>query len=323
MPHFSQKWAFVTFLNHVLLIFIVFEIKESIGKAAVKIAKEVNAAAIVSLEKPPDVQSNDSFLEFKKRIMSILSPVKTPVRVVIFRKARKGSKDFNRKGEFIVEVKSAPTDGAIFIKEVMMAIIREKWLKEGDMIVSVADGSLGVGYTGLLFLFEVDKTFFDMSVHELNKNVESDVLESVITIAKEIGKEGREGHNIGTAFIVGDSKNVLSKTRQLIINPFAGYPEEHRNITDTELKETVKEFAQLDGVFVIGSDGTIHTAGAYLDVASEDVRVPSGLGSKHLACASITAVTNAIAVVVSASGGIVRVLKKGKIIMQEDSKHQE
>ena len=295
----------------------MFDIRESIGKAAVNIAKEVMADAIVSLEKPREETVGDTFVEFKKRIMSIISPLKTEVKVVIFRKPRKGAVNFTRKGDFVVKVKATPEEGAVFIKEVMMSIIRTGWLKQGDRIVAVADSSLGVGYTGLLFLFDVDKTFFDMSVHELNKNVESDVLESVINIAKEIGKEGREGRAVGTAFIVGDSKAVLSRTKQLIINPFAGYPEEHRNITDTDLKETIKEFAQLDGVFIIDSDGTIHAAGAYLNVPTENVKLPPGLGSKHLACAAISAITDAIAVVVSQSGGIVRVFKKGKIIMQE------
>jgi len=56
---------------------------ESIGKAAVQIAKEVNADAIVSLEKPTETQTNDSFMEFKKRIMSILSPVNFDIVVFL------------------------------------------------------------------------------------------------------------------------------------------------------------------------------------------------------------------------------------------------
>ncbi|MDP7080468.1 MAG: diadenylate cyclase [Candidatus Undinarchaeales archaeon] len=293
------------------------KIQESIGRAAVNVAKEVSADAIVSLERPDAPVPSDTFEEFKKRLMSILTPPKTPVRVVMFKKSRRGAVNYRRRGEFVIEVKASPIEGAIFIKEAVMGIIREGWLKEGDRIVSVGDSSLGAGYSGLLFLFDIDRTFFEMSVLELDKNVGSDVLETVIALAKEVAKEGREGRHIGTAFIVGDSDAVLKRSRQLIINPFSGYAEEHRNITDPELKETIKEFAQLDGVFIIGADGTIYASGAYLNIDPEGVSVPSGLGSRHLACAAITKNTMAIAVAVSQSGGIIRVFKQGEMVMEE------
>src|SRR3990172_785654 len=52
------------------------------------------------------------------------------------------------------------------------------------------------------------------------------VFEAVLEIAMEISIEGREGHAIGTAFIVGDSANVMARSRQLVVNPFDGHNRE-------------------------------------------------------------------------------------------------
>jgi DNA integrity scanning protein DisA with diadenylate cyclase activity len=292
-------------------------VRQSIGEAAVRVAREVNAEAIISLEKKAQKVSKSSTFGFKPKIMDIITPPKTLVRVVIFKKQRKGASLFAKKCQFDIEVRSNPSEGVGFIKEVLMTIIREKWIKKGDRLVCVADSSLGVGYTGLLFLYDVDKTFFDMSVHGLDKDVSSDVLEAVINLAKEIGTEGREGRKIGTGFIVGDSEAVLKLCQQLVLNPFAGYPQEERNITDPRIKETIKEFAQLDGVFIIGSEGIIHSAGTYVRCNTKSVKIQSGLGTRHLVCAAITKETKAISVVVSSSGGVVRVFKNGHLVMEE------
>ncbi len=90
------------------------------------------------------------------------------------------------------------------------------------------------------------------------------VFEAVIKIALEISTEGREGRSIGTAFILGDSENVLAKSRQLIMNPFQGYKKEERLITDPDISDNIKEFAQLDGAFVITGDGVVEAAGRYI-----------------------------------------------------------
>ena len=40
----------------------------------------------------------------------------------------------------------------------------------------------------------------------------------------------------------------------------------YRNVLDKRNWESIKEFAQLDGVFVVDENGIIHAAGRYLDV---------------------------------------------------------
>lgn len=57
------------------------------------------------------------------------------------------------------------------------------------------------------------------------------------------------------------------------------------------------------------------SAERYIDVSSEGVDVPLGLGSRHMAAASITKATNAVAVVVSESS-VVRVFDNGELIAE-------
>ncbi len=140
------------------------------------------------------------------------------------------------------------------------------------------------------------------------------VVERVIEIAEEIREEGREGKKVGTLFVIGDPAELALYTKQLILNPFKGYLPEERNILKDELKETIKEFAQLDGAFIVGKDGTVHSAGTYIDVNVDGVRRYPGWGTKHLAAAAITAKTDSVSVLLSESGGKIKVFYRGKII---------
>ena len=53
---------------------------------------------------------------------------------------------------------------------------------------------------------------------------DSEVLESLIELAVEIAREGREGRRVGTLFTLGDEEAVLAKSRALILNPLEGHP---------------------------------------------------------------------------------------------------
>ncbi|VVB95487.1 DisA bacterial checkpoint controller nucleotide-binding protein [uncultured archaeon] len=143
--------------------------------------------------------------------------------------------------------------------------------------------------------------------------VEKAVFEAVLGMAVEIGREGREGHSIGTAFILGDSANIMAKSRQLILNPFAGHSRETRMVSDPEIRDNVKEFAQLDGVFVVSAEGVVEAAGRYITVDTGMVSIPRGLGTRHSSVAAITSMTKALGIVVSQSGGVIRIFKGGKI----------
>ena len=147
------------------------------------------------------------------------------------------------------------------------------------------------------------------------REVNPQVLESVVLLAIEIAREGREGRKIGTIFTVSDSHEVLRRSRSLILDPLAGHPEALKNIEDPNLRETLKELAQLDGAFVISGSGTAISACRYLSATAEGVDLPLGLGSRHMAAASITRMTEAVAVVVSESS-LVRVFDNGELVSE-------
>lgn len=153
------------------------------------------------------------------------------------------------------------------------------------------------------------------SISDIPKDIKPPVFEQVLNLAIEIGNKGKEGKSVGTIFVVGDDEKVMQLSRQMIINPFKGYDPSERNILNPALKETMRELSSVDGAFVIAGNGEIISAGRYLGAAMEDAEIPRGLGSRHLAAAGITALTNAIAVVISESTGDVRIFRNGKIIM--------
>ncbi|SRR6266849_6367687 len=139
------------------------------------------------------------------------------------------------------------------------------------------------------------------------------VLDELIELAVEIAREGREGRRIGTLFTLGDEEAVLAKSRPLILDPLAGHPESLRHVNDANLRGTIKELAQLDGAFVVSGAGVFVAACRYLDTAGEGVDIPFGLGSRHLAAANMSSVTQAVGVVVSESS-TVRVFCHGKMV---------
>ena len=109
-------------------------------------------------------------------------------------------------------------------------------------------------------------------------------------------------------------ERVLVQSRGLVLNPFLGHPESDRNILDPGLEETIKEFAALDGAFVVRGDGVVLTAGTQLMPAGRSGPLPKGLGTRHAAAAGITASTHAVALAISQSTGTVSVFKSGRMI---------
>jgi DNA integrity scanning protein DisA with diadenylate cyclase activity len=140
------------------------------------------------------------------------------------------------------------------------------------------------------------------------------VFERTLTLAAQLAVEGREGRPVGALFVLGDSAAVLAQSRSLILNPFHGHPEQERNILDPRLEETIKEFAALDGAFIVRGDGVVLTAGTQLLSIGPPIRLPGGLGTRHAAAAGITASTGAVAVCISQSTGTVSVFKSGRLV---------
>jgi len=148
------------------------------------------------------------------------------------------------------------------------------------------------------------------------ERIPSTVLETLIDLAVSISVEGWVGRAVGTLLVVGDTPAVLEKSRQLTLNPFQGYSEEEKNILNPEVRDSSKNFAVLDGAFVIREDGVVLAAGRYLKFDDEkELKVPLGLGARHMAAAGISKSTEAIAIVVSETSGAVRVFQNGNCLL--------
>jgi DNA integrity scanning protein DisA with diadenylate cyclase activity len=140
-------------------------------------------------------------------------------------------------------------------------------------------------------------------------------LQAVTDLAIEIAREGREGRKIGTLFTVGAEELVLARSRCLILDPLAGHPLRLRRLASPDLRETLKELAQLDGGFVISGSGVAVSACRYFESQLPTTAQPLGLGTRHIAAASISAATKAIAIVVWESS-IVRVYSCGELVTE-------
>jgi diadenylate cyclase len=272
-------------------------IEQAIGTAATKIAKEINSDSIISIERIEKEEYDEDNLDIKVSIFKRLQPK-------IFKKI-----------EYKTKTRKLDTGSIIPVKEILMEAITKDYIKKGERVVCIEDGSMGTGYKGVLFIFDVDEVFFKIGKQNISEHINSEVIEAALSIALEISHEGREGKRIGTAFIIGNISELNKYLKQLIINPFKNLDEKIK-ITDPSIKETIKEFSQLDGVFVIDEEGYIISTGTYIDINFLETNLPEGFGTKHRSCAALTKETDAIAIVVSESGGKVRILKDGRIAVK-------
>lgn len=135
---------------------------------------------------------------------------------------------------------------------------------------------------------------------------------SVLQLALEIAREGFEGVHVGTLFTIGRADAVLAASRPLILDPLSGHAPEHTHIFAARLRGTLKALARLDGAFVMTEAGVVVAGCRYLEVSTAGVTLPMGLGSRHLAGASVSKALGIVAVVISASG-TVRVYCEGEL----------
>jgi DNA integrity scanning protein DisA with diadenylate cyclase activity len=145
------------------------------------------------------------------------------------------------------------------------------------------------------------------------EHIKRTVFQRSLDLALSLGAHGREGRRIGVLMVVGDIQEVLSRSEQMILNPFKGYPEKSRNILDQRMTETIREYAQLDGAILVRGNGVIESAGTRL-LASSRHPVEAGLGARHAAAAGITDATRSVALTVSESDGTVRIWRAGKMV---------
>lgn len=153
-------------------------------------------------------------------------------------------------------------------------------------------------------------------LRQLETRVPLDTLQTVVNLALEIGREGREGKPVGTLFVVGDHVKVRRMSRSASFDPVRGYSRKERNLKSARVREGIKEIAQMDGAILVAADGTVEAAAQYLDASAADISLTKGLGARHWAAAAITRATKAVAVAVSESSGTVRIFQNGEVVLR-------
>ncbi len=204
------------------------------------------------------------------------------------------------------------------VKMAVVLAVSNELINMGDSIVFVT-GLPGMAQLDAVLFLDTGREseiFTVQGLQSISGGVKPEVFQEALTIALELAANGREGRTMGTIFVLGDEEKVLQLSKQMIINPFKGYSDKERNILHGNLRETLREFSALDGAFVISGDGLILTAGRYLGAASDESENLRGLGSRHVAAAGITAMTQAVAIVISESTGDVRIFKDGRVLME-------
>jgi len=204
------------------------------------------------------------------------------------------------------------------VKVALVAAVTADVLKDGEDVLCLT-GRTGSRLPDTVVRLQIGRGFEEkasIDTQGLGDEFSPQVVEALVSLAMAIGHEGFEGHPIGTIFVLGDSTAVMEQSKQLTINPFQGISEAERNVLDPKIREAIKNFAVLDGAFVIREDGVVLAAGRYLQVGEGNVELPLGLGARHAAAAAMTVESNAVAISVSQSSGAVRVWKSGQAVLE-------
>jgi len=217
-----------------------------------------------------------------------------------------------------------PVRAASKLREAQHAVttaVRAGHVQPGDFIVCGVFQDVAEGTGNLILALDVEPSSIQISLYDLVRltdGIRPEVLEVTLQIACAIGRVTQRGKRLGALITLGDSKEVLAHSRQLVPNPFRGQDVAARMLTDPAVHTLILELAKLDGAFVVRGDGCIQSAAAFLSPKSTPIQVPAGLGARHVAAATITATTKATAVVVSATDGVVRVFSGGRIVLELD-----
>lgn len=216
----------------------------------------------------------------------------------------------------LVEMMDAPVNERL--SQALLESIAEEILEPGAGVIAVYN-AFDPHKTDSVSYIELDEHLGRLTARDLRKlgdSVPLDTLKAVVDLAIEIGRQGREGKSVGTMFVVGDTRKVLTSCHPVGFDPVKGYKRSDRNLRDSRTREAVKEVAILDGAFVVSADGTVEAGCQLIETAEANVTLSKGLGTRHWAAAVITKKTTAIAVTVSESGGTVRIFQNGEVMLR-------
>lgn len=205
------------------------------------------------------------------------------------------------------------------LTEALLEGVAEERLAPGASVVAVYSG-FEDGVTDSLSVIHLDEHLGRLTVRDLRPlggKVPIETLKLVVDLAVEIGREGREGKPVGTLFIVGEHRKVQLYCKPMGFDPVRGYSANERTLTDSKVREGIKEIAQMDGAFVVSSKGIVIASAQHVSAPPvADISISKGLGARHWAAAEITRATGALAVAVSSSSGTVRVFRDGDVVLR-------
>ena len=208
------------------------------------------------------------------------------------------------------------------------------------ILEAVADDFIPHGCRVLAFYSAIDPTCLDSvsvvnlgehldrlsgrDLRQLESRVPLKTLKVIVDLAVDIGWEGREGNPIGTLFVVGDTRKILSMSTPAGFDPVRGYSRKERNLFDAKVREGIKEVAQLDGAIIVSLDGIVEAAARYLESTSTStLSLSPGLGARHWTAAAISRMTSALAISVSQSDGTVRIFQNGEVALRIASRQRQ
>ncbi len=204
------------------------------------------------------------------------------------------------------------------LTQALLESVADDLLAPGACVIALYSG-FEAGTIDSVSVIRLDEHLGRLTVHDLRQLetlVPLDTLKTTVDLAVDIGREGREGKPVGTLFVVGDHRKVLKHCHPLGFDPVRGYSVEERRLEDSKVRESVKEIAQLDGAFVVSSEGIIIGACQYISAPAAEITLSKGLGARHWAAAAISRATGAVAITVSESNGTVRLFQNGEVMLR-------
>jgi DNA integrity scanning protein DisA with diadenylate cyclase activity len=222
----------------------------------------------------------------------------------------------------VLEIDPGPTPRQERMSLALLEAVRSDRLRQGADVIALYNG-IDVGEEkaepldslSVIHLGEHLERLSAQDLRNLDTQVPLETLRAVVDLALEIGREGREGHPVGTMFVVGDTRKVLTMCRPMNFNPFRGYSQEERDIRNPAVREQIKDIAQLEGAIVVRRDGVAVAAAMRIDAPDKGFTLSMGLGTRHAAAAAVSKSTKAIAVTVSQSSGTVRLFQNGEVVL--------
>jgi DNA integrity scanning protein DisA with diadenylate cyclase activity len=214
-----------------------------------------------------------------------------------------------------------PSEAPVYerLTQSLLEAVAEELLPAGASVVAVYSGfePTVIDSLSIIRLGEHLGQLTVRDLRQLKTRIPLDTLKTVVDLAVDVGREGREGKPVGSLFVVGDHRKVLSMCRPMGFDPLRGYSRAERQLSDSKVREGVKEIAQLDGAFVVSSDGHVVAGAQQLNAPrSTDLSLPKGFGARHWAAAEISRATTAVAITVSESTGTVRLFQNGEVMLR-------